>query len=214
MKTPIADTIVRRLRGTLAHPERLLPAMSSLMRSQARQAFERQNFGGIAWPARYPNQQPPKVNIAGVVQDLAKGPTIKARRFDDRPALLDRGDLLRSIATRRIGNDAIEQGSVVPYASIHQTGGETKQAVTAAVKQNLGLWLSGRSKTPKKKGQNKTKAQKRLADDRAKYRRKLGWLFRADEITTHVAQRPFLGLTGETEKKIDRIITMALGKGT
>src|SRR5574343_573527 len=73
------------------NPLGILKAIGALVKSYAQQCFERQAFGRTQWPERYPNQSEPYINVAGAVQDLSQGPSIKQRRFQRRPAGIDRG---------------------------------------------------------------------------------------------------------------------------
>ena len=82
--------------------------------SLSQRSFDDQSLGEHIWAARYPDQPAPKVNIAGVVSDLTRGASIKARRFQDRRTLRDTGILQQSIASRIVSDTEVEWGSVVP----------------------------------------------------------------------------------------------------
>src|SRR3990172_5087698 len=59
--------------------------------SDATRSFSKQVLGNIKWKPRYPGQKPPYINVAGALQDLNQGSAIKARRFQNSPALMDTG---------------------------------------------------------------------------------------------------------------------------
>lgn len=80
-------------------------------------------------------------NIPGALQDLSTSSSVKARRFQDRPALVDTGRLRSSMAYRFVTKTLIEFGTVVSYAGLHQRGGVSEISTTAAMRTNLGRWL-------------------------------------------------------------------------
>jgi phage gpG-like protein len=171
-----------RLKGRVAHPEKLLRRFGALGVAASSRAFRDQRLGDKVWPERYPKQGPPKVNVAGVVSDLARGAEVKQRRFDARPAVFDTGALLRSLSFRTNGKDTTEIGSVLPYASIQNFGGLSRQAITPTVRTGLAKFL----RSQRGKG----------------YRERLGWLFSTNVLETKVHPRPFLGFTDELAKDL------------
>jgi phage gpG-like protein len=187
---PISTRIAAKVRNLVDNPARLMPAVGQLLVSLSKRAFRDQRFGEMLWPSRYPTQAPPKINIAGAVQDLGHGPNVKARRFQDRPALLDTGMLQDSIVAKP-GADRVEVGSVMPYAKQHQVGGTSTQPITPAVRKNLGKFLKSAKGKP--------------------YRPKLGFLFQRKELKTKANARPFIGLTDEGRKRIVVLLEGELG---
>lgn len=118
--------------------------VGALMVGRVGQAFDQQGSqtrGGEAWPARG------VPNLAGALSDLAQGATIKARRFDTRPALVDTGELRASVSWRATG-DGIEFGSQLDRASAMQRGEPSEIPVTPTIKQNLADWLRANRKHP------------------------------------------------------------------
>jgi len=185
------------LRRKLERPETLMKQIGAFLLADAQKAFKEERLGNIRWPARYPSQRDPKVNIAGIVSDFIQGRVRPPkRRFQDRPALRDTSNLLRSLSNRgkaiRTGSLFVEVGTTIQYAPQHQWGGESKQAVNQNVKKLLAGFL-------------KKKANK-------KYRERLGFLFQRDELRTKINQRPFLGITTETEYKIIRFLVEGFGQ--
>lgn len=179
----------------------LLKTLGSMVVSMSQDAFQKQEWDGKAWPARYPGQSPPKVNIAGLVSDLAQGGSVKSRRFQDRPALKDTGALLASVVSSRANEpeeDRIEVGAgpEVPYAALHQEGGESKQRITKEVRRGLWRFLK----------------QKR-GDERRAFSKKLGWLFAFEELETTVVQRQFIGVTEQLEEDLARTVELYFATG-
>ena len=197
----ISRRVLARLGRTLENPKQILLGIRGILKSQTQACWKNQAFGEIAWPARYPKQKPPKVNIAGAVRDLATGPRIKARRFEDRPALVDEGILKRSISaevgTSNAG-DYVEIGTNIPYAKIHQHGGESKQAITPQIKANLKEYL--------RFGLTKGGKKRKVPEKIAAIRPKLGFLFGISELNTKVHARPFLGATDTSIKRMEMLI--------
>ena len=58
-------------------PNQVLKKIALVMVRESKDAFSKQAFGSIKWKERYPNQPSQKLNIAGALMDLAKGPRIK-----------------------------------------------------------------------------------------------------------------------------------------
>jgi phage gpG-like protein len=197
----ISKRILRRLGATLENPRRIVVAFRQILKAQSQRAFAEQKFGEITWPARYPSQKSPKLNIAGAVQDLSTGPRIKARRFEDRPALLDTGILRRSIAAEIKSDDTVEVGTKVPYAIKHQVGGESRQPITAGILENLKRVLKYEEYGKTKKGK-----AKKIDAKTQMLRKRLGFLFGTPELVTKINRRPFLGLTDATKNKCLQIV--------
>ena len=81
---------VARIKRILERPEPILRQLGLVLLADAQKAFSDQKLGDISWPARYPNQEAPHVNIAGVVADFLAGrKTPPERRFQNRPAGVD-----------------------------------------------------------------------------------------------------------------------------
>tara|TARA_R110000824_G_scaffold89186_1_gene218906 strand:+ start:845 stop:1378 length:534 start_codon:yes stop_codon:yes gene_type:complete len=165
---------------------------------ESREAFRNQEWNGKKWPERYPNQGQPKVNIAGIVSDLRQGFKPSKRRFVARPALEDTGRLIGSITYRAKGPYEVEVGSNVPYASLMQTGGISRQSVTKSVRKNLAQFLRDLRGT--KKGKKRKKGPKDLIAQR------LGFLFSIEQLETQIVPRQFLGVNEKIEKALAKSI--------
>lgn len=199
-----------------ARAERVLKQIGALNESVSQDAFQKQRLGSIEWKVRYPNQSEPFVNIAGVIADLSEGGQIKTRRFERRPALIDRGLMRGSIKSRAIGKRSVETGSALPYASKHQHGGVSDQRVTDQVKTGLIRFLLGRAasriqppRTMKEYARFRT-----LARDNP-YADKLAPIVLPQQRLwqTEVNARPFVGITEESERDILRIVEEGFARG-
>jgi len=179
-----------KLRKELEDPEALLKQFGALVVSQAQRAFREQEFDGKPWPGRYPNQEDPVVNLAGVVQDLEGGlEKPKANRFDRRPAGKDSGGLWNSIidksqSVKVSGTYAVEVGSVLEQASRIQFGGVHSQSVSPSTRQKIGRYIKTAEGAP-----HWWRLLFLTADE-------------TTEISTDVVPRPYLGMTQELERKI------------
>ncbi len=187
-------------------PLGLAKAVGQRMVYESREAFRNQEWNGKKWPERYPNQGQPKVNVAGIVSDLRQGFKPAKRRFVARPALEDTGRLIGSITYRAKGPFEVEVGSNVPYASLMQTGGISRQSVSKSVRKNLAQFLRdlrGTKKGSKKKGQKRKKRKKGPKDLIAQ---RLGFLFSVEQLETQIVPRQFLGVNEQIEKALAKSI--------
>ena len=209
-----------KLRTALENPEPLLKQLGALGARSAQRAFREQALGTIQWPARYPNQKAPKLNIAGALQDFKAGRSApKPNRFRDRPALVDegmRGGIQGSITFQVTGNNEVAWGTNKEYAAIQQSGGQSRQTVTKDAKRRIAFWLIKEQrqisravlkKLPKFKGgilAEEAKKKRSKAVQRAALVGKLEFLTKPDvtELVTNVHPRPFLGITDELERNL------------
>lgn len=146
---------------------RLFLRVGRLLVTASRNAFDQQSYAGKAWPThRVPN-------VLGAVRDLEAGATVKESRFEGRPALIDTGELKRSIGWSLLGAKAVRVTATAPYAATQNNGGASSRAVSATVKANLSIFLNAR---PDRRGA-------------------LGFLFRRGSVSARVPARPFLGIT-------------------
>lgn len=142
------------------------------MVASTRRAFAQQGFNG---PNEWRKRNVP--NTAGIFRDFnEKKQKPKPSRFQPSPVLMDSLALLNSIAYQ-IKADSIIVGSPLPYAEIHQYGGESIQRKTNKnFNKELYAWL-------KKTRKNKDK----------KFMKRIGFLFAIKFLKTKVKPRPFLG---------------------
>lgn len=178
-----------RLRRRVENPGPMLKAFGRLLVRESQRAFEEQQFGEFAWPSRYPSGG---VNIAGSLADLNRGKMPPARRFEPRPALIDKAMLRRSI-TSSVDGDTVTVGSSLPYAGKHQRGGTETQPVTQKAKDTLLKFL----KTPLGRAKG----------------RPLRFLFRRDSLSTKVHRRPFIGVTERGEEALRGVVERFIETG-
>lgn len=200
-----------RLAATIANPRPVLDAIGAMMASRAKASFGAQRRGQYVWPERA------VPNIPGILADLRESRTPPARRFDPRPAGVDKGRLLADISHQCVGRDAVEVGSALPYAGIIQNGGEVDIPVTPSMKDALKRYLDSldakAEKSLKKasgvgpssgdfKGYAKSLGTATLA------RKSMGYLLarKVTSITWKVSARPFVGFDTDDLKDARRII--------
>jgi phage gpG-like protein len=182
-----------------------------ILEAAAQRAFVEQRLGEHAWPQRYPSQPDPFVNVAALVNWTSSGGNVLERFFDRRPALMATGSLAGSISGRLRGG-VVEVGSALEYAGLHQTGGTSSQPITMAAKAAIAQFLgweqdASGSWVPRKRAGSRQKENYR------KYGSKLLWLLMADELTTEVVRRPFLGITEEVGREIAEAIEQYVATG-
>lgn len=188
----------------------LAPAMKRigiLLVGRSKEAFTTQRRGGFAWPGRA------VPNVPGILRDLERGTNIKARRFQDRPALKDTGALRRSIAWKPMTDHTLVFGlpgaadSIRAYGQRHQLGGTETIRVTATMRANLAKWLrrerKARAKRTRLQQEGRTLSK---ADPNA-----LGWLFNTPEVEITVPSRPFILVTALEREEINAIVRAHLG---
>lgn len=202
---------LRQVRARLGDQRTLGNIIGRILESQSQKAFLDQRLGEFAWPERYPSQDDPFVNTAALVNWTKEGGEITRRFFDRRPSLVGTGDLMQSISSR-FANGAVETGSALGYAGLHQEGGSSTQPITPAAKKTIARFIG---EEPDGKGGWKTKKrlEARQKENREKYWSKLFPLLSSDELTTEVHQRPFLGVTPENDADIAESIEIYVARG-
>ncbi len=179
---------MERVERALKNPATALNQIGVLLVAESQRAFREQQFEGRVWDARAP------VNVFGIVRDFAQGKRKPPnRRFEMRPALRDTGDLMRSIA-HNVNGDTVEVGTRLPYAQVHQFGGETEsEPITGKVRRGLWRWLKSQP---------------------LEIKRRLGWVlnrkFRGEKLKQTVPARPFLGITDNARKGVRKIIGLEI----
>ena len=136
-------TRLRALRGALADPRFVLTGIGALMVKEGQKAFREQRLGNVVWKSRGETGMNP--NWPGIIGDFARGAASPpARRFQDRPALVDNGALWNSLSFRLVSRDTVEAGSRLPYAGVLHGGGESQSpTITLTVRQRLWKWIKG-----------------------------------------------------------------------
>lgn len=197
-----------QLEALLREPDRVLEIVGHVAMARARRCFSDQRApDGTPWPPRYPGQDSDPLNVAGALADLASGPRIKPRRYDQRPAGRDTGDLLGRL-TFQVAGGELQVGSDVPYAERFHAGGESTQVIDTTIRRNLAQLL-----------RTKRRAAKRRMRDFPGVRitptveqRRLGPVFSTRYWTTTSPARPFVGLNDTDGAEIGAEITRAAGK--
>lgn len=176
-----------RFRRRLEDPRPALRRIGALMLAESQRSFRDQSYGGERWPARYEGQEEPFINVAGALSDVVRGRTIRDRRFDRRPALIDTGTLRGSLTFALRGDKAVSVGSTVPYASKHLFGLASSQAVTNVARRTLV---------------KEYRRFKRGGGERFEAFKKLGFLHTVRTLETNIQQRPFIGLFPDLERRL------------
>lgn len=194
---PQVDERIERMREILARPVGLMPGIGNIIAESCVRAFQAQRLGDIPWPARYPRQGTPKLNIAGVVQDFIEGRREpKANRFVDRPAAVDTGGLRDSVESKIVDDFTVTVGSDHPKAELMHAGGTSVQNYGLNVQQAIRDWLYERD----------AKGRQKVRQGRGDYVQYLNRLLRRTSLTTRVNARPFIGLTDAAERKIRQYV--------
>lgn len=185
------ERVTRRIRELLEDPEDMLKKIGVVLTSESQRAFDEQEFDGEPWEGRYPNQEDPVVNVAGVARDLVTADVPKARRFDRRPAGIDTRNLWNSLVPDRSistpSTFVVEVGSDVEYASTVHYGGTTEIPILPIVKTRIDRFIHSKAGAPY-------------------YWKLVGLTGEATVLETQVVPRPFLGITERAAKKIVSIV--------
>ena len=186
--------------GRLVNPKQAMDAVGMVLVAASQKAFEDKEFGTFKWPKQYANQPAPWIHKAGITSDLAKGEGIKSSRYGQADTLKDSGNLSNSISVRSSARMEVQVGSTIPYAKYHQWGSDL---VGPAVQSVTGVMRAKLKEEYAKADEGNKKALKKM----------FGY-FKKDSITTHIRQRPFLGITDEIESDIRETIVMFLETGS
>lgn len=181
------------LREKARNPVRLLQEVGRIVVRDSIRSFRLQRLGDIEWPVRYPSQRSPKINVAGALQDFANGESApKANRFQDSPALIDKGELRDSITFALAGRDTVKIRADKPYARTQQEGGESTVDVSKDGVDRLKDWLASNQRYAKH-------FSFLLSQDTP-------WGDGSIQYTTQVNARPFIGVTDDAEAGISTAI--------
>jgi phage gpG-like protein len=187
---------IRRFRARLRNLRPALDSIGAYLQSESVASFAAQRLGEYRWNERYPQQEEPFINIAGVLAYAGQGKTPRKFHFDRRPALVGTGNLRRSIAYTVAGPGLVEigvAGGARSYGALHQFGGTSKLAITETTRRVLRNWLFT------KKGKDRK--------GKAGYAAKLVPLLNQNVYSQSVYKRPFIGCTPENGAEIRRIVT-------
>jgi hypothetical protein len=206
---------IRRFRAQLKNPDRPLMGGKTLMSwigalgvASSQKAFMDQALGDIKWSPRYPNQEPPKLNIAGFIMDFKSGRTQpKPNRFQDRPALVDegnRGGIWGSLTFQVLGALDVAWGTYKSYAKKQQEGGVTMIRYDDATKDRMRDWLYT------KDGRKRESQAGRTKNPRSDYEKHVRPLLRKQKRiwSQTVIARPFVGVTDQLQSDIEKAIKL------
>ena len=133
-------------------------------------------------------------NVPGIVKDLNAGGNPKARRFTPGQALVDTGQLRRSI-TFQVSGDKVKVGTTTSYAAIHNEGGESTVTLTGLGREKLKLWL---------------RRERKGARDPDKL--SLGWLFSRPTFSINVRKRTFIEIGPEERRIAKKTVEEAIAR--
>jgi phage gpG-like protein len=129
-------SVMEAVGDILDKPKKLLDAIGLIGVAYAQQSFEEQRLADKPWA---PRMNP---NIPGIITDVNAGRDPRPQRFTDRPALMDTGNLHGSIAHEVLSDEIVQIGSTLPYAEVHQIGGESEvPELTDEGKGKLWAWM-------------------------------------------------------------------------
>ena len=199
---------------------RILSKWGATWISSTQRGFRDQKRGHFAWaPRRVPN-------LPGMLSDFERGPRVKPRRFDERPALIDTGMLRQSHAWKRRSADSILVGTAVDYADLHQQGGTSTVIVTSTMKRNLWTWMKseagkrarwragdrpGKSEFAWRKKRHRARLREETKFERRDLSAEFGWIFGKKQIEFKIKARPHVVFTDEDKADLQRIARAEYG---
>lgn len=135
-------TRLRALREAFADPRFVLNGVGALLVKEGQKAFREERMGTVRWKTREETGMVP--NWPAILKDLSEGKTPPARRMSRGNTLTDTGMLRGSLAWRVVARDTVEAGSMLPYAGVLHSGGESKTVqITLSVRERLWKWIKG-----------------------------------------------------------------------
>lgn len=216
---------LRLLRETVDRPRAVLTGIGALLVRTSQRAFREQRMGNVSWKSRGETGMNP--NWPAILADFAAGKASPPeRRFQDRPALADRGDLKRSVTFRVVGDDTVEAGSNLPYAAVLHSGGESQTVtITKAIQDRLSDWIDkmiGRGQRAAKRQWGVGTTDKQMASAAKSVKRggvanKLQWLLnpslQGQALTVKHPPRPIVGLPDDLVREVESLFGITLRKG-
>lgn len=209
------------LRARLRDPTPVAQSVGALLVRESNRAFSEQKLGEYEWPARYPEQGEPFVNYAAVLAAANRGQEPISRFFDRRPALLGTSALRKSVAWALRSASEVEVGSALPYAGLHQFGGDTRIEVSQIARDTLKAWafkkgtasatgLTDAAFLALKPGARKVGKRKKPPDPRVRKVLALSYLHNWSQT---VIRRPFIGVTPRAGLRISQAVAFWTATG-
>ncbi len=182
------------LKRAVQNPTRTLKRIGVMVTSRIQKRFETQvGPDGKTWA---PRMTP---NIPGILMDLERGSTVKSRRFEERPAVVDFGHLMNSISHRIESVDSVLIGTTKAYASAQHFGAERVIPITQTMKNGLRELLRTFRRTAKRAARAGAPAPQHDLT-------RLAFLLYRDEFKFNIIPRPFVGISDEDHDDIIEII--------
>jgi len=171
---------VTRWQKALENPAKALKQIGVHMLAASQRAFRDQAFGNDRWPERM------VPNVPGIILDLKHEEDPQPHRFEERPALKDTGNLVRSLAMR-VGDTYVEVGSTMLYAArAHHGGPGLSEPMTEKMQERLAKWLRTAAGAP--------------------WKEDLGYLLnrrqRGNPVLVRARARPFVGFHEQLRRDI------------
>lgn len=215
----------RALRDAVERPEAVLKGVGALLVRTAQRSFREQRLGSVGWKSRGETGMNP--NWPGILSDFAAGRSAPPdRRFQDRPVLTDTGNLKRSITFRLVDRETVEAGSMLSYAAVLHSGGDSKTVtITKAIQDRLSDWIEKKVGAGQRSGKRQWKvgtSDKRMASDAKAVQRwqaanRLQWLLdpslQGQALTVRHPPRPFMGTPPDLVREVEALFGVTIRKG-
>lgn len=204
-----------KFRARLEDMKPVLSFVGALTTAQARNAFDQQRLGDTPWPARYPAQKEPFINIAPVVFRAGQGKKPGPDDFRRRPALFAQPWVLKNgIGVRAMDNKSVEVGHPEKWSGMFQWGGIGRIAITETTRKTIAQWLlskSGKQSNAAVSFRKPGTGEKTTYGRKSDYAKKLAFVFFRDALVSKTYARPFLGMTPMLYDEINEAIARHVG---
>lgn len=186
---------IKKLMDALEDPTPILERIGALGSAYSQRAFEIQQFGDDQWAQKYPNQEEPFINIAGVISDFNFGKSRpRVKNFQRTPALVDSGFLKKSITHEVEGKESVRWGTSAYYAQKLQDGGTNTIPITPDAKDRMRAWLFTKKGKVRKGREGYAKKLKRFLNPNIA------------QYTVKITPRPFVGITEQLSDDIKEML--------
>jgi len=193
----------------------LYRAAGKALKELIAERFENSGNEGLPWLEQYPTAKEPWINLAGAVSDWAKGKAEPdAKRFSKQPPLVDSGALKDSMSYRVV-DKGVEVTSNSEYADLHNTGGTSVQKITRGMRDKIRKFIASKETRLQRfaSGALGPLLPSFVKPEQSPWREKLGFLLRADQLSTDLVKRPFMESTPRLEEALAERIEQIVKKG-